>query len=144
MLRPPFLSAASGRSSTHRQGQGHAGDRAGQRFLRRREVGVRIDVHQADIALDPTCRAQQRPEDDAAIAAEQHHKMFVVACGLHAIREHSAVFEDLGLVAGPARRTHIVAIGRRMDIAKIVRAQPRDETELPEDVRRLIEVPYLT
>ena len=122
-----------------RKPEAHAGHRPCPRFLRGREIGMRIDVRKADRAFRRPPRAQQSPEDDAAIATQQDDEPPAFCGTRHSIGQRYAILGNFALVPGPSRRTSEVAIRRRDDVAEIDRSQARDEPVVAENLWRAIE-----
>ena len=74
-------------TAAHGEGEAHARDRPGHRFLRAREIGVPVDIDEPDPAwvgaraATGTTRAQEAAEHDAAIAADDDEEPIVVDPG---------------------------------------------------------------
>ncbi len=116
-------------ASAGRQRQRHARRRSGPRLLRRGEVGVRIDVDEADLrrrlfflppAGTPARRCSRRRARAQTVRARWRRARVP-----RANREYAS---DLVLIARPIRRPHEVLIRRRRDIAEILGAEARDQT----------------
>src|SRR5690606_8549833 len=110
----------------------------GGRLLRSGEIGVSIHVHEPHPAVRGP-EAEQRAEDDTAVAADHQGFPATGGCRRDPLRESTTVFYQTRLVAHLTRSAHPVLIGSGSEIAQVNRAQGRRETQLPQGGGRATE-----
>ena len=123
-------------TAPYRERQPHARHRSGHRLLGAREVGMRVDVHQSDLARAGgrsarVAGAEQAAEHDAAVATENNNELIVFEPLCDSFAERSAIRVHSGLVPGLAGRPREVLVARRQHLAEVGGVQPLDHAEPP-------------
>jgi hypothetical protein len=131
-------------STTYGETQAHAGHRTRLRLLWRREIRVAIYIDKAYRPSGRHRRAQQAPEDDAAIAAEEHDEPSLSGGSCDAVAKRFTIGCNFALVPGATGRTNVVSIRRRYDVAYIDGAQSFDNVESSKCAGRAVKMPGFT
>ena len=120
--------------------QAHAARRPRRRLFERREVGVRVDVCQSYGLRAGLVQAEQRAEQDAAVATDEDHELPVFVRGRDPVGELARVGSDVLLVpATPARLLQVQVARRRPEVTEVASVQPADEPVLAEHTRCQVE-----
>ena len=105
------------------KGKSHACGRSCFGLFGRREIGMRIYVHETDAGAS-MARADQTTEHDAAVAAKDHEESVLADPRADRTAERMAVSEDRHFVSRPTWRTVEVLVGRRDHVAAVARPEP--------------------
>jgi hypothetical protein len=115
-----------GVAAPHGQREAHAGSRPGARHLRSGKIGVGIHIGETHRQASAAPEAEQAPQNDAAIAAQDEHECAVAGRDGDAPGERTAVVRYVILVPGASRRSHQVPVGRWDDVAVVAGAEALD------------------
>lgn len=113
------------------------------RVLRRREVGVGIEVRQGD-GPRSTAGTEQTSQHDAAVTPQDEREPPALKAGCDPLRERVTILYQALFVPRLARRANKIAIWRQRHVAEVVCLEPRCQAEFSEDARRASEVSGLS